>query len=524
MRDPKALVRSMTLQEKVAQMFFVGFRGLELPDRYAEWIQRTGLGGLILFTRNISEPDRLRELTGTAQAAARRSRQGLPLAISIDQEGGIVARMDEAKGYAHFPGNMALGAADDATLTYRAARVMAAEMRAVGINWNYAPVLDVNNNPANPVIGVRSYGAAPDMVTRHGVAAVLGYQAGGVSACGKHFPGHGDTAVDSHLALPVIPHDRARLEAVEFAPFREAIQAGLDSIMTAHVFFPALEPEPGLPATLSRNVITGLLRQEMGFDGVVCTDCLEMKAITDNYTPDQVVRLAVNAGVDALLISHTWELQQAMYEALLAAVLSGEIPEERIEESAVRIVRMKLTRDMDKLVAGAVGTPEHRQVALEVARRAVTLVRGSEQLPLTGRVTLVLPRVVWFAQVEDSRTVLTELISGLEEAMLEVDAIDCPLDMAGVDVHELIRRAGPGGTVIFGSAGAGRYPRQVEVAQQLAAAGCRVIVVARRMPYELKQYTGAAATIAAYDDTPAMQRALVELLTVRLEPSGKLPV
>lgn len=524
MRDPRALVRSMTLEEKVAQMFFVGFRGTELPGRYAEWMQRTGLGGIILFTRNVSEPEQLLELTGAAQAAAGRSRQGLPLAVAIDQEGGIVARMDEAKGYTHFPGNMALGAADDATLTYRSARVMAAEMRAVGINWNYAPVLDVNNNPANPVIGVRSYGSSPEMVTRHGVAALLGYQAGGVAACGKHFPGHGDTAVDSHLALPVIPHDRTRLEAVEFAPFREAIRAGLDSIMTAHVFFPALEPQPGLPATLSRNVITGLLRQEMSFDGVVCTDCLEMKAITDNYTPDQVVQLAVEAGVDALLISHTWELQQAMYEALLAAVLSGKISEQRVEESAVRIVRMKLSRDMDKLIPSAVGTQEHKAVALEVARRTVTLVRGSEHLPLSGRVTLVLPRVVWFALVEDSRTVLTDLIGGLESAGLEVDAIDCPLDMAGVDVAELVQRAGPGGTVVFGAAGAGRYPRQVEVAEQLAAAGCRVIVVARRMPYELKQFAGAAAAIAAYDDTPAMQTALVELLTGKLEAQGRLPV
>lgn len=524
MRDPRALVRSMTLEEKVAQMFFVGFKGAELPEQYADWIQGMGLGGVILFTRNVQSPEQLRALTNSIQASASGSRQGLPVAIAIDQEGGIVVRMDEASGYAHFPGNMALGAADDATLTYRAARVMAAEMRAVGINWNYAPVLDVNNNPANPVIGVRSYGADPSLVSRHGVAAVLGYQAGGVAACGKHFPGHGDTAVDSHLALPVIPHDRSRLEAVEFVPFREAIKAGLDSMMTAHVFFPALESQPGLPATLSRNVITGLLRQEMGFDGVVCTDCLEMKAIADNYTPEQVVLQAVEAGVDALLVSHTWDTQQAMYEALLAAVLSGRVSEERIEESAIRIVRMKLNREMDKFMPGATGTAEHKGVALEVARAAVTLAKGAEHLPLSGKVTLVLPRVVWFAQVEDSRTVLAGLLDGLNQTGLEVDAIDCPLDMSGVDVNALIERVGPGGTVVFGAAGAGRFPRQAEVAEGLADAGCKVIVVARRMPYDLKLFPKAAVHLAAYDDSPAIQVAVAEALTGKLRPTGKLPV
>ncbi|HYG56762.1 MAG TPA: beta-N-acetylhexosaminidase, partial [Symbiobacteriaceae bacterium] len=416
MQEPRALVQAMTLEEKVAQMFFVGFKETELPERYAAWFERQGLGGVILFTRNVKSPDQVRALTAAMQGAARRSRQGLPLAIAIDQEGGTVVRMDEPSGYTHFPSNMAMGAADDETLTYRSALVMATEMRAVGLNWNYAPVLDVNNNPLNPVIGVRSYGASPELVARHGVAAVRGFQAGGVAACAKHFPGHGDTSVDSHLALPVIPHDRNRLNAVELLPFREAIKAGLDSIMTAHVFFPALEPEAGRPATLSRNVMTGLLREELGFDGVICSDCLEMKAIADNFMPDQIVRFAVDAGVDALLVSHTWETQQVLFEALLQAVRSGRISEERIAQSAYRIVRMKQNRQMAMQMPGDIGTPEHKAVALEAARKAVTLVRGADQLPLAGKVMLVLPRVVWFAQVEDSRTVLAGLLGALNGA------------------------------------------------------------------------------------------------------------
>lgn len=524
MKDPKALVSQMSLEEKVAQLMFVGFAGEELPERYAAWIERTGLGGIILFTRNVKGQEQVRALNAAAQAAARRSRLGVPLAISIDQEGGTVVRMSEGAGFTHMPGNMALGAADDETLTYRAARLMGVEMRSVGVNWNLAPVLDVNNNPKNPVIGVRSYGSTPEIVTRHALAAIQGYQASSVAACAKHFPGHGDTAVDSHLALPVIPHDRERLEQVEFAPFRAAVRAGLDSIMTAHVFFPALEPEPGLPATLSRNVLTGLLRQEMGFDGVICTDCLEMKAIADHYTPEQTALKALEAGVDALLVSHTWETQQAMYEAVLAAVRSGRVTEERIEESAVRIIRMKQTRQMDQELLAAIGTPEHKALAVEVARRAVTVAWGEEQLPLPKQVTLVLPRVVWFAQVEDSRTVLSTLLDGLTEAGIRAHAIDCPLDLAGVDVAEIARRVGPGGTVVFGLVGAGRYPQQVEAVRQLMAAGCRVVALARRMPYDLQPVSEAAAGIAAYDDSSAMQQAVAEVLAGIHPACGKLPV
>lgn len=532
MQEARRLVREMSLEEKAAQMLFVGFRGTEVPGQYLELIERQGLGGLILFTRNVESARQTRALTAAAQAAARRSRQGLPLAISIDQEGGIVVRMSEDAGYTHMPGNMALGAAGDEDLTYRAARVMGAEMRAVGVNWDLAPVLDVNNNPLNPVIGVRSYGSSPEAVARHGAAAIRGLQECGVAACGKHFPGHGDTAVDSHLALPVIPHDRARLEQVEFVPFRAAIAAGVDSLMTAHVFFPALEPREGLPATLSRNVLTGLLRQEMGFDGVICTDCLEMKAIADNYSAEQIALMAVEAGVDALLVSHTWDVQMGIYEALLRLVRAGRISEERIAESAYRVVRMKLARRMAEELpesgsgdlSGLIGTPEHRAVALEVARRGLTVAWGADALPLPEKVNLLLPRVVWFAQVEDSRTVLSDLIDGLRAAGREVEAIDCPLDMAGVDAAELARRVGPGGTILLGCVGSARYPQQAEVGAALAAAGCRVIALARRLPYDLSRFPAAVAGIACYDDSPSMQRAVAELLTGRLEPTGRLPV
>jgi len=524
MQDPRSIVAAMTVEEKAAQMMFVGFHGAEMPQQYAEWIERTGLGGIILFTRNVKSVEQTRTLTDAIQAAGARSRHALPLAVGIDQEGGTVVRLSEAAGYTHLPSNMALGAAGDAALAYRAARVMAAEMRAVGINWNLAPALDVNNNAQNPVIGVRSYGALPDLVSRLGSAAVLGYQAGGVAACAKHFPGHGDTAVDSHAALPIIRHQRDRLDEVELAPFREAIAVSVDSIMTAHVFFPALETEEGRPATLSRNVITGLLRQELKYEGIITTDCLEMKAIANTYSPEQTALMAVEAGIDVLLVSHTWEKQQAMFRALVEAVHSGRITEERLTESAYRIVRMKLARAMGANLPAPVGCAEHKALALEVARQAVTVAWGADQLPLPKRVLMVLPRAVWFAQVEDSRTVLADFIDGLRSAGIEAESVDCPLDMQGVSVDDLARGAGPGGTVVFGAAGAARNPAQAEVAAALAAAGCRVVVVARRLPYDLNAFPAAVAGIACYDDSPPMQRALAEVLTGQLQASGRLPV
>lgn len=524
-QDARSLVQAMTLEEKVAQLFVFGFTGAKLPERYAEFLEKHGIGGVILFTRNVESVDQTRALTGAIQSAVAKSRQAVPAAIAIDQEGGTVVRMSEPAGYTHMPSNMALGAADEPGLTYRTANIMGLEMRAVGINWDFAPVLDVNNNPKNPVIGVRSYGASPNLVARHGLAAIKGLQDANVAACAKHFPGHGDTAVDSHLALPVIPHDRDRLEAIEFVPFREALKAGLDSVMTAHVFFPALEPEPGLPATLSKNVLTGLLRQEMGFDGVICTDCLEMKAISDNYTPEETALKAVDAGADALLVSHTYERQMAMFEALVEAVRSGRIPVERVEESAYRIVRMKLSRAMDREIPAPLGSVEHRTAALAAARRAVTVAWGRNELPLPRKVTMILPRVRWFAQVEDSRTVLSNLLDGLRANGLEVHAIDCPLDMTGVDAAEIAWEVGPGGTVVFGGVAVAGNPQQAEIAALLADAGCRVIALARRMPYDLDAFKGkAVAGIAVYDDSPAIQQATAELLTGRIPAMGRLPI
>jgi beta-N-acetylhexosaminidase len=251
-------IAAMSLEEKVGQLFQIGFSTPAVSDQIKDMIENYHVGGVIYFSRNLENSAQTAELSNKLQQLALNSGAELPLFISADQEGGTVTRL---KGATHFPGNMALGAASDQDLTEEVAAATAVELKNLGINVNLAPVLDVNNNPANPVIGVRSFGEDPELVAELGAAYIKGLQSEGVTATAKHFPGHGDTDTDSHLDLPIINHQRSRLDRVELYPFKKAIEVGVDSIMTAHVYFPAIEKEDGIPATLSKSVLTDLLRE-----------------------------------------------------------------------------------------------------------------------------------------------------------------------------------------------------------------------------------------------------------------------
>src|ERR1044071_4504678 len=269
----------MTSREKIGQLFMVGFLGTSVTSELASFIKQYKPGGVILFSRNLESIEQMVDLTNNLQACMPHS----PLLISIDQEGGRVSRLP--KGFTIFPPCSLLGRANSTELAYAAAATIAKELRAVGVNMNMAPVLDVNSNPDNPVIGDRAFGTTPTVVCELGIATAAGLQDNGVVACGKNFPGHGDTNTDSHKELPVVEASRERLEAVEFPPFRRATAAGIATLMTAHVLYKALDDR--LPATLSPDVMTHLLREQMGYDGVVLTDDLEMHAIVDHYGPGE---------------------------------------------------------------------------------------------------------------------------------------------------------------------------------------------------------------------------------------------
>lgn len=257
--DIEQLIQNMNLRQKIGQMLICGFWGTEMTEELHSFIKEQQIGGVIYFARNVNKAEQVSRLSSDLQKAAAES-GNLPLWVSIDQEGGMVARITE--GVALMPGNMALAAAGSLEWAYESSHISGMELKALGINMNFAPVLDVNNNLLNPVIGVRSYGESPELVADYGAKAFHGLQDAGVVATAKHFPGHGDTAVDSHLDLPTVTHERERMERIELVPFKRAIAEGIDAVMSAHIYFPALEAQK-LPVTLSHSVLTGLLREEL---------------------------------------------------------------------------------------------------------------------------------------------------------------------------------------------------------------------------------------------------------------------
>lgn len=345
----------MSLYRDCASLFVVGFPGLT-PDADVLRLMDDGVGGVILFKRNVESAAQTAGLVRELKQHA-----GRPLLASVDQEGGRVARLRGAP-FTTLPAMRDFGRTGDAALVERVGRLLAFEVRALGFDVDFAPVLDVDTNPANPVIGDRAFHRDAHEVARLGVALARGLEAGGVASCGKHFPGHGDTAKDSHLDLPSLPHAMERLRAVELVPFAAYAKAGLASLMTAHVIFDAVDP--GVPATMSPRVLDGLLRRELGFEGVVVSDDLEMKAIAEHFSIERAVVEGLAAGVDCFLVCHRAEVQRRAIEAVVQAVASGRVSRERLAQARARVAQ--LTR---RFVQGpqdglaALGSPAHRALA-----------------------------------------------------------------------------------------------------------------------------------------------------------------
>jgi len=360
------------LVRRVGQRFMVGFEGLAASPDVKVLIREFGVGHVVLFARNVQSPEQVADLVRELQSAARDAGHERPLLIAVDQEGGRVARLREP--WTVWPPLRAIGRTGSEELARQVGEALAGELRACGIRYDFAPCVDVDTNPKNPVIGDRSFGADPGLVSRLGAAMTLGLQGGGVAAAAKHFPGHGDTDVDSHLELPAVDHSRSRLDEVELAPFRAAIAAGVASVMTSHVL--VREIDDARPATLSPPVLTGLLRRELGYDGVVVTDDLEMKAVAARYTPAQIAVGAAQAGCDLLEFCKSHDAQVEAIEALVRACESGEIPFKQAEAAEARVRALK-----DRFLAGyrdpepkqarqAAEDGSHRALAERVAERS----------------------------------------------------------------------------------------------------------------------------------------------------------
>ncbi|PZM64418.1 beta-N-acetylhexosaminidase [Paenibacillus dendritiformis] len=525
--------QQLTLEQKIGQMVMCGFQGPVVNDNIRTLIEKHHVGGIIYFRRNVQSKEQVCELSRELQLISRKHTD-IPLFICIDQEGGMVARIDW-DDITLIPGNMAIGAARSAEDAYEAARICGEELLHMGINMNFAPSVDVNNNALNPVIGVRSYGERPDLVAELGAAQIRGLQEANVAATAKHFPGHGDTAVDSHHGLAAVNHDEERLLAIELAPFIRAIREGVDLIMTAHVMFPAFEPNP-IPATLSRNVLTNLLRKRLGYNGVIVTDCLEMHAISKEFgIPEGAVR-SVEAGADLVLVSHTYEEQVAAIEALVEAVRSGRIPESQIDDSVDRLLTLKSKRSMDALpevtpqFAAMFGSDASKAVVDRICENSITLVKnegGSIPLRKEEPTLVIWPEVRQRTEVDEPieqsytlATALSPYVDHVEEWRIgtypEAEEVEAALAKAA-SFKQIV--------VLTYNAVSTLHPGQVEIVQGLIGRpDARVIVASTRNPYDLNQFPEAPVYLCCYENRPATMKALAAVLAGKQEARGKLPV
>jgi len=535
----KSLVKTMTLEEKVGQLFVTYAYGQTADTTNAadvannqrdlgvangkELIEKYHLGGVIYFawSNNVANPPQIAGLSNGLQRIAAAQRTSIPLLIATDQEHGVVTRVGPPA--TQLPGNMALGAGRSETNAYDAAQISGKELRAIGINQNFAPVADVNVNAQNPVIGVRSFGSDPSLVSSLVAASVDGYQDNNVSATAKHFPGHGDTATDSHYGVPIINHSRSEWGSIDAPPFRAAIQRGIDSIMTAHIVVPALDPS-GRPATLSKPIITDILRGELGYDGVVVTDALTMQGVRDNFGDDRIPVLALQAGVDQLLMPAPGKLDIA-YNSVIDAVRSGELTEKRIDESVTRVLTLKMKRGLfeqenvfvdETKVDSRVGPAAHQQRAQEITDATVTLVKDdADALPLVKGGQKIL---VTGASVTPS---LAARIAERGPATTAFNTGTAPNDAA---IASAVEQAKASDQVVVATNKAWASASQQKLVKQLLATGKPVVVVAVRDPYDIAYFTDAPTYLATYSTTAISMESLTRVLFGEVPSLGKLPV
>ena len=540
----RSLVSRMTLEEKVGQLFVMRVYGhsATAPDQAdidanlkeigvrtaAELIAKYRVGGIIYFTwaHNTRDPHQIADLSNGIQKASLSLPRGLPVLVSTDQEHGIVCRVGEPATL--FPGAMAIGAGRSRKDARTLGRIAGQELRALGIRQNYSPVADVNVNPANPVIGVRSFGADPGAVAGMVAAEVGGYQhARQVAATAKHFPGHGDTAVDSHYGFPVITHTRAQWDKLDAPPFRAAIAAGIDSIMTAHIMVPALD-DSGDPATLSHPILNGILREELGYDGVIVTDSLGMEGVRTKYGDDRVPVLALKAGVDQLLNPPNLDVA---WNAVLKAVRDGELTEARLDESILRVLRLKAKLRLFETpyvsqagVTRTVGIASHLAAADRIAERTTTLlVNENRTLPLSPRKLLV----VGADPASPSGTTgppTGVLAAAFTELGFTATALSTGTAPSAATIAKAVAAARDVDAVVVGTYNVSATSSQKTLVEQLVATGRPVIAIAVRNPYDVAHLPSVPAVVASYSWTDVELRAAARVIAGRAAPRGRLPV
>ena len=530
----------MTLRDEIAQLIFISFHGAAPNSRSREYrnflhqIQDNHIGGLILVNwsngRVIqkAEPYAVAAFLNRMQRIAR-----VPLLVSGDFERGASMRVE---GTTVFPHAMAFGATGDPDYSRYEGEITAREARALGVQWVHYPVADVNNNPDNPIINIRSFGENPEAVAAQVTAFITGVHADKkniVLSSVKHFPGHGDTAVDTHMSLATITADRDRLDKLELLPFRAAIQAGVDSVMTAHLAVPALSP-PDLPATLSPAILTGLLKKDLGFKGLVVTDALEMGGIVKSFSSGEAGVRALEAGADVLLMPSD---PDAVLKAVTAAVQSGRLSRQRIQESVVKLLSAKDKVGLDRqrfvnleAISDIVDSPEANEKALEIAEHAVTLVRnGGNLVPLAAP-----EKVCWVAMSESRSSSQGQSFSQeIHKRAPKAQVVTWDPAMSRDDLDQAAARlTGCDSYVVAAFASVGAYRGMVgmlggelpHALEALMATGKPVALVAMGNPYVLRNFPGVTAYLATYSTVPPSEVAAVRALFGEVSIRGRLPV
>ena len=520
---------AVTLEQATGQQFLLSFEGKDrIPEEFLDVLRRQQVGGVVLFRhKNMGSLAEVRSLTRALQKAARQAGQP-QLLIAADQEGGQLMALGHGTP---FPGNMALGATGSETLAYKVGRALAVELAAAGINVDFAPVCDVNVNPANPVIGTRSFGEDPKLVARLASAMIRGLQSAGVAATAKHFPGHGDTSTDSHHRAPLVNHDRRRIHAVELAPFRAAVQGGARLVMPAHIVMPALNGRlHDLPATMSRQILRELLRSRMGFQGIVVSDALDMHAMEQGPGYVAEVIAAVSSGIDLLLFNHDLSRVDGAWRNLIQAARRGLLSANEIQLSAKRILALKswISRWPQPSLK-VVRCRKHLQLAQEVARRSITLVRDKEGLlslrvRADQRIAVAMPRPEDLTPADTSSYEQPELAKSLRRYHPHVDGFSFDINPQHDEIEHLCTQLSGYELVLVGTINAHANPGQAALVERLRKRGCRMIAVALRLPYDLACYPGVCTYVCTYSILPPSMDALADALFGRVAFRGRLPV
>lgn len=514
----------MTLEQQAGQLLIAGFDGPLISDQARELVKGLNVGGIVLFSSNAENPEQVSVLTRDLQQMAR-----IPLLVAADQEGGIVTRLHTP--FTEFPGAMALGAVDDTGLTRRVAAAMGTEMRAVGINWDLAPVADLASyGGGNPAISVRSFGDSPVRTAAHVAAFVQGLTDAGVAACAKHFPGIGDSTTDPHKTMPIVNTRTDLLAKREQIPFKSAIAANVATMMPSHIWYADLDPGRSCPATFSSTIMTSLLRQQLGFDGVGITDDLMMGGITERSTPAEAAVSALAAGCDMVMVCHDLDAQRNTIAAIASAVRAGAIPRTRFEEALFRVTNFKRTTAHDRLSLDTVDWKSHQKLAQKVAFNAATLVHDKSSLLtnelLAHTIVVVYPQKPELTGVEDSEGPGCTLSSELQKLGAHVVCVTYGATPDVQDIQKTMAAISSDSIVFLCTINAHRSPQQrafVEILENKVPSE-RLLLVALRDPQDAFLVACGTCAIALYSQLTVSQRAFVQHIASGKPYTGVVPI